>query len=184
MFSQVVSTILRLTVAHADRWRSVTASHDVPIYGFERQADPPPLAIDVPRLLDEFARGLLTAGDTWATMLPAEEARAVERLAGDAAEARDAATRPDTPESEPRFAFPDDVWARVIYGVALTAKRGTVPMERMVAALVPIYYGRVASLVIETRDMTTEAAEVVVERQASAFEQAKASFVRTWEAEA
>ena len=52
MFSQVVGTLLRLTDLHAQSWLHVQASHDVPTYGFERYADPPPLDIDVARLLD------------------------------------------------------------------------------------------------------------------------------------
>jgi hypothetical protein len=182
MFSQVVSTILRLTAAHVERWRTVTGSHVIPVYGFERYADPPPLAIDVPRLLDEFARGRLTAGDTWRAALAVEQLAEVERLAAQAEAARDAASRRDLPEGPLAFAFPDEVWARVIYDVALAARRGSVSIDRLVAALVPIYYGRVAALVIETREMTTEAAEAVVERQAEAFERTKAAFVERWAA--
>ena len=55
-------------------------------------------------------------------------------------------------------------------------------MDRMIAALVPIYFGRVASLVIEARDMTTQQAETLVERQARAYEQAKPGFVERWRA--
>jgi hypothetical protein len=55
-------------------------------------------------------------------------------------------------------------------------------MDRLIAALVPIYFARVASLVIEARDMTTQQAETLVERQARAFEQAKPSFAERWQA--
>ena len=57
MFSQVVGTLLRLTDRHAQSWLHVQASHDIPVYGFERYGDPPPLEVNVARLLDEFARG-------------------------------------------------------------------------------------------------------------------------------
>ncbi len=182
MFSDVVSTLLRLVALHADRWREVTGSHDVPTYGFERYADPPPVAVDLPRLLDELARGRLVAGETWARMLSPETVAEVERLAAEAAVARDAALRPDLPEVLPRFAFPDEVWARVLYDVALAARRGDLPVERLVAALVPLYLGRVAGFVSETREMDAEEAETVVERQAAAFERAKPAFQRAWEA--
>ena len=39
MFRQVVSTILRLAVRNAERWRQVHGSHDIPAYGFERVID-------------------------------------------------------------------------------------------------------------------------------------------------
>ena len=64
--------------------------------------------------------------------------------------------------------------------VAVAAHRG-MPIDTLVPALVPLYFGRVASLVIETRDMTTDQAESVVERQARAFELAKPRLVRRWQ---
>ena len=155
MFSQVVSTILRLTETHASRWLSVSGSRDVPAYGFERIGEPPPLEVDVRRLLGEFARGLHSVADAWSTALGQEQAAAVSRLAAEAGAALDAATRPDAPLSDPVFHLPDDVWARVIYDIALAAHRRALPIEQLVAALVPVYFGRVASLVIESRDASS-----------------------------
>src|SRR6187397_3169002 len=45
MFRQVVGTILRLAAAHPDAWLDIRGSHDVPVYGFERIIDPPPLGV-------------------------------------------------------------------------------------------------------------------------------------------
>ena len=84
MFRQVVATILRLAVANADRWREVRGSHDIPAYGFERQADPPPLEINVLRLLSEFHAGALTMAATWREMLAPETAAEVLGLAAEA----------------------------------------------------------------------------------------------------
>ena len=184
MFSQVVGTLLRLTDLHAQNWLNVQGSHDVPIYGFERYGDPPPLDVDVARLLDEFGRGLTSVGDAWRRALTIETVTQVERLAADAQRELEAVSRADTPMSieEATFSFPDDVWARVIGDVAVAAHRGTLPIDMLVAALVPLYFGRVAGFVIETRDMTTQQAETVVERQARAFELAKPGFVARWEA--
>ena len=49
------------------------------------------------------------------------------------------------------FHFPDDLWARVIYDLVLAVRRGEIETGTMVAALVPIYFGRVGSFVIENR---------------------------------
>ena len=108
----------------------------------------------------------------------------VERLAGDAQRELDAVSRADTPVSieDASFSFPDDVWARVIGDVAVAAHLGMMTIDTLVAALVPLYFGRVAGFVIETREMTTHQAEAVVERQARAFELAKPAFVARWEA--
>jgi hypothetical protein len=47
--------------------------------------------------------------------------------------------------------------------------------------MVPLYYGRVASFVNDTMDMTSSQAEAVVEEQAEAFEKEKEYLVRRWD---
>jgi glucosylglycerate synthase len=182
MFSQVVGTLLRLTERHADRWLDVQGSHDVPAYGFERIIDPPPLGVNVRRLLDEFAKARLTMGDRWETALTPESFAAVARLAEEAGQAVDSATRADKPVDveQSGFHLPDEVWARLIYDVLVAHHERRLPLAQLVASIVPLYFGRVASLVIETREMTTDQAETVVERQARSFELSKPYFLERW----
>jgi glucosylglycerate synthase len=182
MFSQVVGTLLRLTERHADRWLDVQASHDVPAYGFERIIEPPPLHVNVRRLLDEFAKARLTMGERWESALSRETFRVVMRLAEEAEGAVDAATRADKPVDIERsgFHFPDETWARLVYDVIVAHHERRLPLEQLVASMVPLYFGRVGGLVIETRDMTTDQAEVLVDRQARAFELAKPYLVEHW----
>jgi hypothetical protein len=80
------------------------------------------------------------------------------------------------------FHFPDDLWARVVYDLILTAAREPDRIERDVAALVPIYFGRVGSFVIENRRVTTDQAEERVERQAREYELLKPYLVDRWTA--
>jgi hypothetical protein len=91
------------------------------------------------------------------------------------------------------FHFPDDVWSRVVYDLLaavgriernaeLDDARMAATIDRYVAALVPIYFGRVASFVIENRDITTDEAEERVERQAREFELLKPYLVERWTA--
>ena len=182
MFSQVVSTILRLTEVHAERWLGVAGSHEVPAYGFERILDPPPLTVNVQRLLEEFAKGSLTVGEEWDAALAPENSAVIKRLSDEAGQAVDTATRADTPATidDSGFNLPDETWARVIYDVCLACHARRLPTERLVASLIPIYFGRVASLVLETRELTTDQAEAFVERQARAFELAKPYLVERW----
>jgi hypothetical protein len=182
MFSQVVSTILRLTDRHAQSWLGIEGSHDAPIYGFERVIDPPPLEINTRRLLEQFAAGHVTVAEVWEAALDPATFGHIARLARDAADAVEASVRADRPRAveESGFAFPDETWSRVIYDVCLAARAGDVPIDRLVASLIPIYFGRVAGLVIETRELTTDQAEAFVERQARAYELAKPQFVERW----
>jgi hypothetical protein len=200
MFRQVVGTILRLAVANEASWRDVRGSREIPAYGFERLADPPPLDINVGRLLSEFHAGSLTMAAGWAEMLAPETLAEVMGLAAEAGTtAATLAERAGGSEAAPggmasstatqaevaaAFSFPDDLWARTIYDLVMAACRAPGALDRHVAALVPIYFGRVASFVIENRDLSTERAEDSVERQAREFERLKPYLVGRWDGEA
>jgi hypothetical protein len=96
-----------------------------------------------------------------------------------------ASTTPSTvemAEALAAFHFPDDLWARLVYDLVICARSAEPPIESLVAALVPIYFGRVGSFIIENRHQTTEQAEDRVERQAREFELLKPYLVDRWEA--
>jgi hypothetical protein len=186
-------------VEHADRWHDVARSHDVPAYGFERVADPPPLEIDTLRLLGSFNEGALAMRDTWRAMLAPATATEVLELAAEAgklvddadargghgaASSRSAAGRTEAlADLVAAFSFGDELWARIVYDLVIAAGRGTMAPDALAAALAPIYLGRVGSLVVETRRMDPEEAEDRVEAQARAFEHLKPSMVERWDAE-
>jgi hypothetical protein len=197
MFRQVVGTILRLAVRHAEHWLPIRGSHDVPAYGFERIIDPPPLEVNTLRLLAEFHSGSLTMADRWRQMFGAsnvetllvlakeagklaDAARTRLGITGDAATAR--ATTAEMADALAAFYFPDDLWARLVYDLVVAARDDEDAIEAMVASLVPVYFGRVGSFVIENRHMTTDQAEERVERQAREFELLKPYLVERWAA--
>jgi hypothetical protein len=197
MFRQVVGTILRLAVEHPDAWLDVKGSHDVPAYGFERLIDPPPLEVNAVRLLSEFHGGSLALADTWRRALEPATVDAVLTLADEAGPLADTASRrlgmggenatshPTTlemAEALASFHFPDDLWARVVYDLVISTRQGAMETAQLVAALVPIYFGRVASFVVENRHLDTADAEERVERQAREFELLKPYLVDRWRA--
>ena len=197
MFRQVVGTILRLAATHPDHWLAIRGSHDVPAYGFERIIDPPPLEVNTIRLLSEFHQGSLTLADTWQRMFATDNFDTVMVLAKEAGKLVDnaraklgiggdgsSAVVPTVQMADAlaAFHFPDDVWARLIYDLVIAARTSEPPIESRVAALVPIYFGRVGSFIIENRNVTTEQAEERVERQAREFELLKPYLVERWQA--
>ena len=197
MFRQVVSTILRLAIRYSDKWLQIKGSHAVPAYGFERIIEPPPLDVNTIRLLSEFHQGSLTVADRWTEMLAPENAETVNVLAREAGKLADVArtklgvggdtstttaTTLDMADALAAFHFPDDLWARVVYDLVIAARRPNPPLETLVAALVPIYFGRVGSFVIENRHVSTDQAEERVERQAREFELLKPYLIERWRA--
>jgi hypothetical protein len=197
MFRQVVGTILRLAASHPDDWLAIRGSHDVPAYGFERIIDPPPLEVNTIRLLSEFHQGSLTLAGPWRDMFAPENSETVLVLAKEAGKLVDAAraklgiggdgssavvSTAAMADALASFHFPDDVWARLIYDLVVAARSSDPPIESLVAALVPIYFGRVGSFVIENRHVSTDEAEDRVERQARSFELLKPYLVERWRA--
>ena len=197
MFRQVVGTILRLSIRYADQWLPIRGSHDIPAYGFERIIDPPPLDVNTLRLLTEFHQGSLTLDDRWRRMFAPANVDTLLVLAGEAGRLADAtraklglggdtasttATTAQLADALAAFHFPDDLWARLIYDLIVGARTQALSIEQAVAALVPVYFGRVGSFVIENRHVTTDQAEERVERQAREFELLKPYLVERWQA--
>jgi hypothetical protein len=140
----------------------------------------------------------LTLADTWRRMFAAENTETVLVLAKEAGKLVDAAraklglggaegssasaTTGEMADALAAFHFPDDLWARLIYDLVICARSEEPPIESLVAALVPVYFGRVGSFVIENRHITTDQAEERVERQAREFELLKPYLVERWRA--
>ena len=202
MFRQVVGTLLELARDNASHWLEITGSHDVPAYGFERYADPAPLEVNTLRLLSQFHDGSLTLADTWRGMLRPGNFKSVMELAAEAGAMSQAAAHklglgtessqasggggrmPSTDELSDEvagFHFPDDLWARVFYDLMVASAQPGAQTEKLVAALVPIYFGRVGRFVIENRRLTGEQAEERVERQSREFELLKPYLIEHWQ---
>jgi hypothetical protein len=205
MFRQVVGTLLSMARDNAERWLPITGSHEVPAYGFERYAEPAPLEVNTLRLLSQFHAGSLTLSDTWQQMLRPANFECVMELAADAGRMAEAAANKlgidaesgegsaghgglpstdDLSDAVADFHFPDDLWARVFYDLMVSASFGPLPTERLVAAFVPIYFGRVGRFVIENRRLSGQQAEDRVERPAREFELLKPYLVEQWQAAA
>ena len=183
MFSQVVATLLRLTEEHAERWLAVRGSHDVPAYGFERL----PTRRRSTSIPDDCSRSspraVINVGDAWQQILSAENDATVRELAAEAETIVEAALRADVDVSveQSGFSFPDETWARIVYDVIIATTAAHVDRPARDARWSRSISDAWRSLVIETRDMTTEQAEAFVERQARAFELAKPYLVERWQ---
>jgi glucosylglycerate synthase len=200
MFRQVVGTMLAMARDNSARWLGIRATRDVPVYGFERYAEPPAVEVDTLRLLSQFHAGSLTLAETWGRFLAPESLARALALAGEAGalaetaahrlgldsettEGAVAGPKPSTDElsdAVAAFHFADETWARIVYDLVLAAGFGETPIENLAASFVPLYFGRVASLVIENRRLSPDQSEEHVERQARAFEAEKPYLLERW----
>lgn len=165
MFQQVVGTMFSLLAVYPFRWRQVRGSHPVPTVGDPVEAEPEPVPVTVSALVDRFREGQRVHGGVWGRALGADVREQLERAA----------------ELGPAGYLTERWWARLVYDFAVAFHRDDLDPDAVVAALVPVYFGRVAAFAEETRELDTAAAELVVERQAAVFEEEKTRLVAAWE---
>jgi glucosylglycerate synthase len=152
MFTQVVSTAFRLAVANPDAWKSIRGSKPTEIVGSIDPVEPEAVNASVEILQRKYAAGRAEHQRTWDQIL----SKPVPNRVDDAA------------------------WARIVYDFLLASKQRPAETQRYVGALVPLYFARVASFIDEAKDLDTEQAEALVERQAATFEELKKAFVDRW----
>jgi glycosyltransferase involved in cell wall biosynthesis len=155
MFRQVVATTFRLAGHYRAGWEGIRGSRPIPLYGFERLVETPPVAVDQQRLLQAFQQGTLTWRRLWEKALSREVLGEVLEVA------------------EGGKAFAPELWARAVYDVLWAFNRSGLEKGDLLESFTTLYFGRVASLVEETAHMSDEEAESVVEAQAQCLEALK-----------
>ena len=152
MFTQVVSTAFRLAVANANAWRDVRGSKPTEIVGSIDPVEPEAVNASVEILERKFAAGRTEHQRTW-----------------------DAVLRQPVPDR-----IDDATWTEIVYDFLHATKQRPDETQALAGALVPLYFARVASFIDEAKDLDTERAEALVERQATAFEDRKEALVARW----
>lgn len=167
MFRQVVGTTFQLMEQYQQHWLKVRGSEEVPILGEFAGQLAEPFEIDEAGLIGYFKVGMDNFGSLWHNIIEERDFNIVQDLAR---------TGPADP-----IVMPIDTWIRIVYRYA-GAFRAT-PRQRfkLLDTLIPLYYGRVASLVHELKDMTAQEAEAHFEETARAFEKMKDYMVAIWE---
>jgi len=122
--------------------------------------------INLERLVREYRMGFGQFKPLYRTIFPDEVFDALEKTAGMDVQS---------------FSLPIDVWVKTLYEMAAVYHHWKINRVRLINLMVPLYYGRVASFVNDTRDMSSSQAEEVVEEQAEAFEEKKDYLIQRWD---
>jgi hypothetical protein len=165
MFRQVVGTMFRMMKNHETYWKGLTRSEPVPLLGDVPVVEPEPLEISVENLRARFLLGLEHFGAVWKQVLGPKR---FEQLAAIA-------------KQEPaKLEFPVDLWVTTVYDFAVGYQRWQGDRDQLVEMLVPIYLGRVAGFVNQSRDLSTADAEKIFDAQALRFEELKPYLIEKW----
>jgi len=173
MFRQVVGTLFYLMAQYEENWKDVTSSRATAIYGFRSKIPPEPVEVRLRSMVEKFKAGVEENKDYWRSILPKRRREEIEEITS-------------LPFKE--FSFPIALWVKVVYDFVVAYKKNrekvSSPTEdivtKLVASLVPLYFGRTASFVLETKGMPTYEAEGLIERLCDEFERRKPYLVKRW----
>lgn len=165
MLSQAVGSVFSLMEAYQAVWDGRNGSSPVPIFGASYEVGTEPVAVNVTRMVKAFKQGLRDLLPLWEIILAEDTMAQVLPLSIMDAE---------------EFRFPIDVWVRVIYDCAISYHEKVVHREHLLKALTPLYLGRTASFVMETRESDAEEVERVIERMCREYEAQKPSLIERW----
>ncbi len=168
MLHQVVGSVFALMQDYEPIWWNRNGSEPVDLFGFRFDVGLDPIEVDIDRMLRAFRSGCQELGEIWELALQPDTHTAVLQL-GQAAQGR-----PD------RFHLPDDLWVQVIYDFACAYKRRPLERGHILRSLTPLYLARVASFVIETRDLFSLTFEDKIEQLCLRYETMKPYLLTSW----
>ncbi len=160
-----VGSVFALMEINEAVWQSVTASAAIPTVGKEPQLGEQQVHVNVEPMITALRLGLKDLLPLWEQVLAGETLDGLYQVAGGVGEA---------------VHFPDDLWIRVIYDFALGHHYRILHRDHLLSALMPIYLGRVASFVIETRDGAAADVETRIEALCQRFEAMKPYLTGQW----
>ncbi|MEJ2024828.1 MAG: glycosyltransferase, partial [Deltaproteobacteria bacterium] len=165
MFRQVVHTLFVLMEQNENEWKTVKGSRTVPLFGLEEFLEPDPLKVDLGRLVTEYKTGFRQFKGLYRDLFSADCFEELKKCAG---------------KSKTKFVMPVKTWVMVLYEIAGTFHHWKHNRTQLVNLVTPLYLGRVASFINQTRKMTSSQAEEIVEEQAQVFEEQKDYLLQVW----
>jgi hypothetical protein len=167
-FLQSVGTMFWLSGIYRKLWQPSADIRRVPFYG-KRQPDRlvPCRECETP-LGEAFLAGVEQYAEEWARILSDQTYEALMSLG-------------DTFARNPGDAeFPVELWARIVIEFAVLHNNGEGDPDKVVEALLPIFYGRAAGYVAKTRGLSYVERERVVQEILQAFAASKDLFLNLW----
>ena len=166
MFRQVVHTLFVLMEQNKAVWKAVKGSRTVPMFGLKKFLEPEPIQVDLGRLVTEYKTGFRQFKGLYRDIFSPDCFIQLKECAA---------------KAKTKFIMPNSIWVMVLYETAATFHRWTFNRTQLVNLVTPLYLGRVASFINQTRKMSSSQAEELVEEQAQVFEDHKDYLIQLWE---
>ncbi|MFH1086578.1 MAG: hypothetical protein V1772_12565, partial [Chloroflexota bacterium] len=161
-----VNIAFRLLTVHQSYWRANPLPRNIPVCG-ERQ---PPARVPCPDCCSDLVQALRDGaeryGELWQEILRPETLGRVRALLAQRA------------DQAPEFDLP--LWRDVALDFALSYNQGEGDPDKVLEALLPLFYGRAATYVRATGHLSVAEREAVVHEILTAFLEAKPAFIERW----
>lgn len=161
MLHQVVGSVFALMQEYEPVWRKVTGSVPADLFGFRFDVGVEPINVNFDRMIQAFRRGCSELAEVWSLALARDTYEAVRSLGE------------QSPKTGAEFHLEDELWTHVVYDFACAYRKQRIGRGHLLRSLTPLYLARVASFVIETRDMLPAAVEERIEALCQQFEKDK-----------
>lgn len=166
MFKQVVGTFFSLMKVYQKNWFSIIQSQPVPVMGRLSSYQPvEEVKVGLSHLLYSFHRGYREKKAFYREIFSRGVYDDISYIAS---------------QSISSHQFPKEVWARSVYELAV-AYQVTPQKDRILEALIPLYFGRIADFILKTLHLSSLEAEDLVEEQCLIFEALKPYLMERWE---
>lgn len=166
MFRQVIWTLFHLMEQHESYWKNIKGSVSVKTFERPGNSEPEEVRVNLDSMIKQFKVGFKQFSPLWKDIFCAEcfeEIKKAHRM------------------GVKRFNLSSEAWVQILYELAATFHTWTHNRMRLVELVTPLYYGRVASFVRQSLDMSSQEAEQLVEAQAQEFEDQKDYLIQVWE---
>ncbi len=169
MFKQVVGTILALMNIYMHKWFRVKGSRPTAIFGFESEAAPKSINVDVTNMIEKFRDGAEQFMPLWEKILQNGNCQKIKEV---------------VKMDDAHFELPSELWIKSLFDFAVAYKNlvDGLSTNDIIEALVPIYYAKTASFVKETLNLDSHQAEEIITNQCSVFEKLKPYLIEQWTA--
>jgi hypothetical protein len=165
MLMQVVGSVFSLMEEYPNVWRAAKGSSILPVFGPVYEVATEPVSVDVERMVSAFRLGLQDLLPIWETVLSQEtlgHLLSLGAVEGDA------------------FRFPAHLWVLTVYDFALAYHDRVIHRDHLLKALTPLYLGKIASFVLETRHSGPEEVDGMIENLCEQYEAMKPYLMERW----
>jgi len=166
MFRQVIYTLFSLMEQNEMFWKVVQGSEPTEIYGLADGGEPEPINVNHAALCRSYREGFDKFGVIWRKIFSDRVFAAIKRTAE---------------RTNAEFIIETSDWVEILYELAATFHQWPANRFKLLELATPLYNARVASFMNETRQMSSQEAEAVVEHQAETFERGKPILLTHWE---